>query len=218
MTNLTTITYTAGKPDPATAGVVSTVDALLALDFALGGGKKISDLYTALTTAILSFASRAYAAVVFLTRTNDTNAYLANDVIGSATGSTAALTFANVAVGAGEVEIVGAGLEIDAASLISGESNYRLYLYNVTPPSALGDNAAWDLNNTGGKDDRTPYLGFIDLGIPADLGSTLYCEVNGIGKRVTLASANLYGYLVTTGAYTPTASRVYKVTLHTSVP
>lgn len=149
------------------------------------------------------------AVAVSVTRPNDTSSYAAGDVIGSATGSTAALTFA-LAVGAGEFMITSVELEIDASAIISGETSYRLYVYSVTPPSALGDNAAFDLPSG----DRASFIGYVDLGSVADLGSTLYVRNDAINVQITLASANVFGYLVTNGAYTPTASRVYKVTLH----
>lgn len=137
------------------------------------------------------------------TFTCGTTAYAASDVSGGA------LTFANMLPAAGELIITSAALEIDATALISGETSYRLYLYNVTPPSALADSAAWDL--TSG--DRASFLGVLPLGTPVDLGSTLYVETNIINKQITLAGANLYAYLVSDGAYTPTA-RVFKITLH----
>lgn len=152
----------------------------------------------------------SFGPTVSFTRPNDTAVYAAGDVVGAATGSTAALQF-TVASGAGEWMITSASLEIDAAAIISGETNYRLELYNVTPPSALGDNAAWDLPSG----DRTAYLGFIDLGTPVDKGSTLYCEANAINKQITTLGANIFGYLVTVGTYTPTALRVKAIKLHT---
>lgn len=155
-------------------------------------------------------APGGYSAAVTLTRTNDTNAYTANDVVGAATGSTAALTFASMGASGKEIMITSVALEIDAAAVISGETSYRLYLYNITPPSALGDNAAWDLPSG----DRASFLGYVDLGTPVDLGSTLYVEINGVNKQVKLAGTSLFGYLVTNGAYTPTASRVHVITLH----
>jgi len=152
-----------------------------------------------------------YASSVSLTRTADTNAYLAGDILGAATGSTAALTFANIGpAGGGEVMITTAQLEIDRNAVISGETSYRLYLYNVTPPSALGDNAPFDLPSG----DRASFLGYIDLGVPVDLGSTLYVETQHL-KQVTVPSGgSLFGYLVTIGAYTPASATVHKITLH----
>lgn len=152
-----------------------------------------------------------YKSSVSLTRTADTNAYAANDVLGAATGSTAALTFSSMGPsGGGAIIITDAELEIDRNAVISGETSYRLYLYSVTPPSALGDNAAWDLPSG----DRASYMGYIDLGTVVDLGSTLYVQTSGINLKRTLASGSLFAYLVTNGAYTPQSATVHKITLH----
>ena len=151
-----------------------------------------------------------YRAAVALTRTNDTNAYGAGDILGAATGSTAALTFANMApAGGGHVLLTSATLLIESSGVISGETSYTLHLYSATPPSASGDNAAWDLPSG----DRSVYLGAFSLGTPADVGSTLFVRTDQINAHIVATSANLYGYLVTVGPYTPTASRVYNVIL-----
>lgn len=151
------------------------------------------------------------ACVVSFARPNDTNAYAANDVMGTATATTAALTFAFGQVASGDVMITSAALETDSAAVISGEAGYRLHLYYVTPPSALGDNVAWDLPSG----DRASYLGYIDLGQPVDLGSTCYIESNGVNKQITIPfGGTVFAYLVTLGAFTPVASTVQKITLH----
>lgn len=159
---------------------------------------------------ISSLPSQAFSASVTLTRTADTNVYAANDVIGAAVGSTAALTFPTMGPSAGRIMITSASLEIDAAAIISGETSYNLHLYDITPPSALGDNVAWDLP----AGDRVSYLGFISLGVPADLGSTLYVESNIINKQIKLAGTSIFAYLVTVGTYTPTSARVHVIKLH----
>jgi hypothetical protein len=153
-----------------------------------------------------------YRTSVTLTRTADTNAYAANDVLGAATGSTAALTFAGIGPsGGGEVIITTARFEVDKSSIPSGMTSFRLYLYSVTPPSALGDNAAWDLPSG----DRASFRGYIDLGAPVDLGSTLYVETLQINKQTTVPpGGSLFGYLVTNGAYTPASADVHTITLH----
>lgn len=174
-------------------------------------GKVGIDQTTPGTTDSVTVKSAAYSSKVTLTRTADTNAYAANDVLGAATGSTAALTFASIGPSAGgEIMITTVSLEIDAAAVISGETSYRLYLYNVTPPSALGDNAAWDLP----AGDRASFIGYVDLGTPVDLGSTLYVQTAAVNKQTKLASGSLFGYLTTVGAYTPTSARVYVIDLH----
>lgn len=156
------------------------------------------------TTNLVAVASSAYSASVSFTRTADTNAYTAGDVIGiNAAGSpgSAIHTFASIGPTAGHVMITDASLEIDATSVPSGMTSFRLYLYDASP-DAIVDNAAWDLSSSG---DRGKYLGYVDLGVIADLGSTLYVEVTQVNKRVKLASAStsLYAQLVTNGAWTP---------------
>lgn len=157
---------------------------------------------------------RAYSSTVSLTRPNDTNAYTANDVIGTATGSTAALAFASIGPShVAEFMVTTVELEIDITAVPSGMTSFRLYLYSVTPPSALGDNAAWDLPSG----DRASFLGYVDLGTPVDLGSTLYVQSTGVNRQFSMPGnigGILYGYLVTIGGYTPAAQSVFKVTIH----
>ena len=130
----------------------------------------------------------AYRSAVALTRTADTNVYAANDVIGAATGSTAALTFANIAPsGGGHVLLTSATLLIESSGVISGETSYTLHLYSATPPSALGDNAAWDLPSG----DRSVYLGAFSLGTPADVGSTLFVRTDQINAQILAASSSI---------------------------
>ncbi len=155
-------------------------------------------------------SSSGYSAAVAVTRPSDTNAYTGGDVIGASTGSTAALDFASMGVSGGRIIITGASLMIAATAVISGEASYQLHLYSVTPPSALGDNTAFDLP----AGDRASYLGYLDLGTPIDLGSTLFIATDGIGKPLKLAGTNLFGYLTTVNTYTPTSGRVYTVTIH----
>lgn len=152
-----------------------------------------------------------YGATISLTRTADANAYLAGDIIGVATGSTAALTFDNVGMMSAEMMIASATLLISDTALISGEANYTLHLYNVTPPSALGDNAPWDLP----AGDRASYLGFISLGTPVDKGSSLFIQQDIINHQLRLLKGSIFGYLVTDGAYTPSSARVYRIGLRT---
>lgn len=125
-------------------------------------------------------------------------AYLAGDIMQGARELT------NIGpAGGGEVLIVNTRLRVDAASVVSGETSYTLHLYSVTPPSALADNAVWDLPSG----DRASYMGSIALGTPVDLGSTLYVEQTGLTKQVTVpAGGSLFGYLVTNGGFTATAA------------
>jgi hypothetical protein len=155
-----------------------------------------------------------YKSFVTLTRTADTTPYTAGDVLGinnAGSAGAAALEFEDMGPsGGGAVIFTDAELEIDKSSVPSGMTTFRLYLYSVTPPSALLDNAAWDLPSG----DRASYMGYIDLGAPVDVGSTLYVQSTGINMKRTLASSSLFAYLVTNGGYTPASGDVHKITLH----
>lgn len=125
-------------------------------------------------------------------------AYTAGDIMQGAVE----LTNIGPAIG-GEVVIVNTRLRIDHNNLHAGETSYTLHLYSVTPPSALADNAVWDLPSG----DRASYMGSIALGTPVDLGSTLYVEQTGLSKQVAVPSGgSLFGYLVTNGGFTAAAA------------
>ena len=181
-------------------------------DVTLIAGSDGSNVRTIITdtSGNLVASSVGYKAAVSITRPANTTAYTAGDALGAAA---AAITFPSMGPSAGgEVMITSASLEADVTSIPAGMTYFTLYLYNVTPPSAYADNAAWDLPSG----DRASFLGSINLQTPVDLGSTLYIEVNGINKQITLASGSLFGYLVTAAGFTPAGnSEVYKVTLHT---
>lgn len=151
--------------------------------------------------------------VIDLTRTADTNAYAAGDVIGSSTSSGGAvLTLTNIGShgGPSQVMITTSKFAINLSSVISGMSNFRLHFYSSSPGSALADNAAWDLPSG----DRSAYMGYIDLGTPVDLGSTLYVQTTSQNFQMyEPAGGTIYAYLQTIGAYTPSSADVFKITL-----
>lgn len=139
-----------------------------------------------------------------VTRPANTTPYNAGDVVGGA------IEFPEIPKGIGLV-VTSAHLRIDVGSIPSGMTSFRLHLYSVTPPSAIADNSAWDLP----AGDRASYLGYIDLGSPADVGSTLFTQVDGISKQIHSRGTGMYGYLVTNGGFTPAGnSEVYSPCLH----
>lgn len=149
----------------------------------------------------------AYRSQVTITRPADTTAYTAGDVVGGVIDLP----------GLGDrvvnsLLITDANLRLDISAIPSGMTSFRLHLYTATPPSAYADNAAWDLPSG----DRSIYAGFIDLGSPADVGSTCFAQVTQVNMQIHPGSGTtaLYGYLVTNGAYTPAAnSETYALTL-----
>lgn len=144
------------------------------------------------------------SSLVTITRPADTTAYTANDVVGGA------VSFPAIAWQGADFIITSASLAIDIAAVPTGMSGFRAHLYNITPPSALADNAAWDLS----AGDRDSYIGYVDLGTPLDVGSTLYVQSTGVNVQLKAASNTVFAYLVTLGAFTPAASTEFTVTLH----
>jgi hypothetical protein len=146
------------------------------------------------------------------TRPANQTPYTANDVVGDSGG--AVWVFQNAGAAGQQIFITGVELEIDITAIPSGMTSFRLYLYNQSPASALADNAAFDLPSG----DRVGYLGYVDIGSPADLGSTLFVQADQVNKQIRLGSndSSLYAYAVTNGGFTPAAnSEVYTITLST---
>lgn len=135
----------------------------------------------------------------------DTTPYGIGDVVGGL------LEFAPMGSSGNHLMLTGAQLLIEDDQLRSTEGAYTLYLFNAAPTS-IADNAAFDV----AAGDRDAYLGSIVLGTPVDIGSTLFIELTALTLRKQIKmgqTSTLYGYLVTQVAYTPTASRVYRVKL-----
>jgi hypothetical protein len=152
------------------------------------------------TVLPISFPSDQ-AASVAATFTPAASSHTALDVNGGAQ------TWAAMGLSGRPIMITGASLEIDGGT--AEATAWRVYLYNVTPPSATADDGAWDLPSG----DRASFLGYIDLGTAVDLGSTQWVEVQGINKQVKLAGTALFGYLVNITTLTP-AAVAHIVTLH----
>lgn len=151
-----------------------------------------------------SSSSGVVSGPVTVTRPANTTAYAAGDVVGGV------ITFPNFDVG--EYMLTSASMYRGASAVETGEGAYTLHLYNITPPSALADNAVWDVSSA--NQDREEYLGAIPLGAIVDLGGTIRLDIDGINKQVTSLSSNLFGYLVTEAAYTPQSATSLFITLH----
>lgn len=102
----------------------------------------------------------------------------------------------------GELKITSTSLQIATTALQASEAAYSLALFNVTPPSALADNAAYDI----AAGDRAAYQGLLALGTPVDLGSTLEVDVDGLTKQISVGASGItYGTLITVAGFTATA-------------
>lgn len=141
-------------------------------------------------------------------RPNDTTAYAALDVVGGV------IVLPRMApAGGGEMLLTSLVFGVEDTALISTEANYTLYLYSAPPPSNYADNAPWDLLAADRAFCLTP--NGVAIATPIDVGSSLASTSDVINKQMTAVSSTLYAYVVTVPAYTPTASRVSTLWLHT---
>lgn len=152
---------------------------------------------------------RSFDSMAEFIRPADTTAYTAGDVVGP---TLAVIVFDYLGDPSESIVITDADIRIDVASVPAGMTSFRLHLYNASPASALADNAPWDLP----AGDRAAYLGYVDLGTPVDVGSTLFVQTEGIGsKQIKMGvTSSLFGYLVTNGGFTPTSASVQAVRLN----
>lgn len=97
------------------------------------------------------------------------------------------------------IKITGATLRINTDTIET--TAWRLHLFNVTPPSALADDAAFVL----AAGDRASYLGYVDIIQVLDLVDTLYVEAVHPNKPIKLAGTSVFGYLVNGTTLTPAA-------------
>ena len=162
---------------------------------------------TVSVSSAASVTGTGYVAQATFNRTADTANYSAGDIVGTGTGAAGGVTtFSNIGPAGGDIVITDVDLMINNTTVPSGMTSFRMHLYNATPPSALGDNAAWDLPSG----DQASYLGYVDLGTPVDVGSSLFVQTSGVNKKIRMgATANLFGYIVTNGAYQPASGTTY---------
>jgi hypothetical protein len=118
---------------------------------------------------------------------------------GDCNGAAGTFTLSPVPPSGAIIKITDIEMEIDGATIET--TAWTLHLYNVTPPSAIADDAAFDLPSG----DRTAYLGSIAISQIVDLGATLWIEAHSINKTCVLAGTKLFGYLVNGTTLTPQA-------------
>lgn len=218
------VTETAPVSDIASSGLngrlqrvaqrLTSLIALMPTSLGAGGGLKIDGSGTPIAVSGTFSAAAPQVglfATVTVTRPSNTNTYQANDVLGPTGGGTACMdfSFTPAPVSGSCIEIRGITFERDVAALAAGETSYTLHFYNVTAPSALADEATFDLPSG----DRAAYLGSVLLGTPVDYGATLFFQLDGVGKMLKLSGTHLFAYLVTTGSYPASSATVHKVNI-----
>lgn len=152
----------------------------------------------------------AYFCRVSDTRPANATPYTALDVMGA---TAAAIKFNNVGPAGGKVYITSMFLRGDVAAVPAGMSTTRYHLYN-REPADIADNAAYDLVAA----DRDAYQGYVDVGTPSDLGSTIFGQSDSLNHPVNLAPgcSDLWAFRQTLGGFTPAGnSEVFTTDMHT---
>jgi hypothetical protein len=137
-----------------------------------------------------------------VTFTPAATSHTAGDCVG------AAGEFTSMGTSGARIMITSATLYIDNTAALA--TAWRLHLYNVTPTSAIADDAAWDFADA----DVTQYLGYIDLPSTAtDIGTNQWAQVDGLNKQIKLSGTSVFAYLQNLSTVTTTAT-AHIVTLH----
>jgi hypothetical protein len=194
------------------------------------GGAARATLYTTSATAVAfnangqataansapviqaSNTSFAYSAAATFYSVTSASTYAANDAYGStasANTTTVAAPFELDAPSAAKIMITSATLRIDTSA--TEATAWKLRLYSSLPTTTnTFDNAAFDIPSG----DRSAYLGSINFGIPTDEGSTLFSEIDGVNKQLTLASTRVFGLLTNVSSSTAITTADHVVKLH----
>ena len=100
-------------------------------------------------------------------------------------------------------------LRIDAGSLPSGMTTFKLHLYNSNTTVQLADNAVMTFLIA----DKEKYKTTIDLDAPVDKGDFLFSRTEGLNIPIKLTDGKLYGRLETVGGYTPSSGAIKSISL-----
>jgi hypothetical protein len=146
-------------------------------------------------------AGLAYLSTATITRAANTTAYTANDVYGSA------FELTNIGASGGFIFLNSLDIIFNITALPSGMNSFAIYLYSSPPPSAITDNLPYSLSSG----DRASILTLNGFNLFASLargGGSVVAESFSINQLFKLApgSTSLWGYLVTTNAFTPAAN------------
>lgn len=170
----------------------------------VGGAGSVSSATRRVTLAsddpaVAELQKRGYMAQA--TFTPAAASHVAGDVNGGAQ------EFASIGPSGGNIMITSARLLIAGGT--AEATAWFLYLFNVTPPSAVAD----DSPHTLPSGDRASYLGKIALGTAIDEVDTQAVDTEGINKQIKLSGTSVFGYLVNGTTLTP-ANVAHTVTLN----
>lgn len=154
-----------------------------------------------------------------ITRPANVTPYGASDAVGDMSGS-AIIEFRGLLTPGVPSLLMSAQLEYHVATLPVG-CTFTVELYAASP-TAIIDNNLWDLAGA----DRALHIGSINIGAPADRGSTLKAELDLINKVLRPGAGgaanaplarSLFAIIVTPAGFTPAAnSETLALTLATA--
>ena len=205
ITRLTTIaTNTGGGGSTVTANAGTNLNTSL---LALESGGNIETLATSVASLdIKTPSARAFRSAATITRAANTTTYIANDVYGGA------FELTNIGIANQHVILTGVRVIFNLTALPSGMAGFLLYLYSVTPPSAIADNGAFSVPVGDRGDAASPIIltpGGISLGnaVVAVGAGSVVAQVDNLAIQIPVgASASVFGYLVSQTGFTPVAA------------
>ena len=182
---------------PATQNISGTVTANTGLL------QPLTDTQLRSTPVPISGTATGRGAVsrVTVTRPANTTPYTANDVYGNI------IEFPSIGSAGSNILLTSVDILFAFASIPSGMTSFSLFLYNASPPSAFQDNAAFSVPSG----DRASILSSRGISLGTAFlttgGGTVATEVSNLSLQYQLlsGSTSLFGYLVTSGAFTPAA-------------
>lgn len=128
--------------------------------------------------------------------------YTAGNIIDTAKQFAFTYAASGLAVPSGSmIRILTSVLKIDASAAISGEVAYTAHAYDITPPSARANNAAW----TRASGDLTAYRGPLALGTPGFAGTGYIKTQLSDQQDLKLLGTSLWLELINAGTFTGAA-------------
>lgn len=180
------------------SGATSSADIAAGINSAVD----IDTLLLRLASIDTKIPNGGFATTATIQRAANTTAYSVNDAYG------AAFELTNFGSAGGHVILSGIRAIFNITTLPVSMSGFTLFLYSLTPPSAVSDNGAFSIP----AGDRLALLtpGGIDLGsaVAGIGGGSVVIQADNLNIQLKLsaASTSVWGYLVTRSAFTPAAA------------
>lgn len=156
------------------------------------------------TGAMLVEALNGRGETIAITRPANATQYAIRDVVGDTNGS-AIFEITGLGRADGQFIVTVCDLILAVSALPTGmTAGFDVHFYSAAP-TAIADNAAWDLLT----EDRLKHQGKVTISIPVNVGSSCESLNDGFARQVTLsATGSLFVELVTLSAFTPTSGAV----------